>query len=102
MLYYSEFISYHLPRFQNSKGCSALKRLSSRYQSHYQLVKHSSHYDLLPVARKSGGVWLSIVGLVVGLFCFGPNAIVAARILFGLYRASLLALESLNFITQIK
>ncbi|MCX6044046.1 MAG: hypothetical protein NT075_02955 [Chloroflexi bacterium] len=83
---------------QLSKGYSLLNRLPS----HYRLVKRSSHYDLMPRSRKGNSFWLSMAAVLIGIFCFGPNAIVVTRILQGLYRASPLALEALSSIIHLK
>lgn len=78
----------------NGKDCFPLSKSSP----HYKLVKRPSHYELIPTGRKGASLGLTLLAIIVGLICIGPNVIVVVRLAQAFYRLSAAAVTFLHLL----
>ncbi len=65
---------------------------------HYKLVKRPSHYELIPTGRKGASLGLTLLAIIIGLICIGPNVIVVVRLSQVFYRLGAAALTFLHLL----
>lgn len=65
---------------------------------HYKLVKRPSHYELIPTGRKGASLGLTLLAIIIGLICIGPNVIVAVRLSQAFYRLGAAAITFLHLL----